>query len=65
MDSQITNVVAVAIPVIGAVVWLVRLEGRINLADSRHADIKDDLKEIKQTLSVIQRSMNGGGPFRS
>jgi hypothetical protein len=65
MDSQVTNVMAVAIPVIGAVVWLVRLEGRINLADSRHADIKDDLKEIKQTLSVIQRSMNGGGPFRS
>jgi hypothetical protein len=65
MDSQIANVVAVAVPVIGAVVWLVRLEGRINLADSRHADIKDDLKEIKQTLSVIQRSMNGGGPFRS
>jgi hypothetical protein len=65
MDSQVTNVVAVVVPVIGAVVWLVRLEGRINLADSRHADIKDDLREIKQTLGSIQRSMNGGGPFKS
>ena len=35
------------------VVWLVRLEGRINLSDARLIDIKDDIAEIKQAVKTI------------
>jgi len=37
----------------GALVWLVRLEGRINMADERHLSIKADLVEIKSSLRAI------------
>ena len=34
--------------VIGAVVWLVRLEGRINVTDARYAEIIGRLVRIEQ-----------------
>lgn len=42
---------------IAGLVWLLRLEGRVNLADARHADIKEDLKEIKDTLMKMARDV--------
>lgn len=39
--------------VIGAVVWLVRLEGRVNLSDSRFADLQDDIADIKKDVKVL------------
>lgn len=45
--------VALVIPVIGAVVWLVRLEGRINVADARYADIVGRLARIEQKLDHL------------
>ena len=52
---------------LGAVVFAIRQEGRINthdklfeerekLANERHADLKNDLKEIKETLLQATRS---------
>lgn len=41
---------------VGGVVWLVRLEGRINLGDARWQDIKDDIAEIKENVKVIRRN---------
>lgn len=32
---------------IGAIVWLVRLEGRVNVTDARYQDIIDRLKRIE------------------
>jgi len=36
--------------IVGAIVWLVRLEGRINLNDSRHEDITSRLIRIETKL---------------
>lgn len=39
--------------VIGAVVWLVRIEGRQNVIDARFSDLKTDLDEIKRDVKSI------------
>lgn len=43
---------------IGFVVWLVRLEGRINLSDARFTDLKDALDEIR---SDVKQLLKGDG----
>lgn len=59
MDVQV--VVAIAVPVIAAGVWLLRLEGRVNvhddkfmyvgkLADERDKAIRDDLAYIRNRI---------------
>lgn len=65
-DPQV--LLSIAAPAVAVIVWLVRLEGRINLADSRHADIREDLKDIKTDLRKIRsfigsydRGSYGGG----
>lgn len=60
MQADANTVMAIAAPAVLVVVWLVRLEGRINLADSRHADIKDALNEIKMDIRKIRAFMGGG-----
>lgn len=47
---DIPTMAAVAVPVVTVIVWLVRLEGRINVGDSRHEDIVDRLKRIETKL---------------
>lgn len=47
---------AIIVPVVGVVVWLIRLEGRINLQDARYAEIKDALTYIRERLD---RALNG------
>lgn len=44
---------AVAVPVVSAIVWLTRLEGRINLLEARHADIKEMLDDIRHDVKKI------------
>ena len=62
LDLQNVITAMSATGLIGAVVFAIRQEGRINahdqlfqerekLANERHADLKNDLKEIKDTLS--------------
>ena len=50
-----TVMVAVG-PVLGFVVWLIRLEGRINLQEARYAEIKESLTYIRERLD---RALNG------
>lgn len=51
LDPQ--TAIAIAIPTVSVVVWLVRLEGRINLSDSQQKDIKSDLAEIKADVKTL------------
>lgn len=41
---------------IGGIVWLVRLEGRVNTAERLHADLKEDVTYIRDR---IDRALNG------
>jgi hypothetical protein len=45
---------------ISVVVWLVRLEGRVNLTDARYVDLKVDLHEIKDDLKSLMARKNLG-----
>jgi hypothetical protein len=53
MTVEIGTVIAIAAPSVGVIVWLVRLEGRINLADARHNDIKDTIQEIRHDVKKL------------
>ena len=35
------------------VVWLVRLEGRVNMADSHNADLKATVEEIRADVKTL------------
>jgi hypothetical protein len=50
MTIDLGTLVAIAVPSVGAIVWLVRLEGRINVNDSRHDDIIGRLARIETKL---------------
>lgn len=50
MQIDLGTFIAIAVPSVGAIVWLVRLEGRINVNDSRHDDIVERLKRIETKL---------------
>lgn len=41
---------AVATPVLGGVIWLIRLEGRVNVGDQRFEDIVNRLKRIEYKI---------------
>ena len=47
MQIDGTTFVFYAVPVISGIVWLVRLEGRINVTDSRYLDIISRLTRIE------------------
>ena len=53
---SVESVLAMAVPVAGVIVWLIRLEGRINLQDARYAEIKESLAYIRARLD---RALNG------
>lgn len=50
MTIDLSTLLAVSVPTVGAIVWLVRLEGRINVGESRHADIIGRLSRIETKL---------------
>lgn len=50
MTIDMGTLVAIGLPCIGGIVWLVRLEGRINVADSRHSDIIHRLVRIENKI---------------
>jgi sensor domain CHASE-containing protein len=56
LDTQTAT--AVGVPVILAVVWLIRLEGRVNTQDALHRELKEDVTYIR---SRIDRAINGHG----
>jgi sensor domain CHASE-containing protein len=57
MDADTLKLmVMVGGPVVGGVVWLVRLEGRINLTERLQQELKDDLKYIRDRIDA---ALNG------
>lgn len=60
MQIEAQTILAVAVPTVGVVVWLVRLEGRVNLIDARYLDIKEALSRIEAKTDKL-RSFIGGG----
>jgi outer membrane murein-binding lipoprotein Lpp len=41
--------------VVGGIVWLVRLEGRINMGESKVSDLQADIHEIKEDVKSLLR----------
>ena len=57
MDTQAALTTA-AIPVILGLVWLIRLEGRVNTQGALQEELRDDLRYIRER---IDRALNGHG----
>jgi hypothetical protein len=51
--------------VVAGLVWLIRLEGRLNLADARYADLKEDTEEIKRDVKTLVRNGHHRGEGRA
>lgn len=47
MTLDVQTLLLAAGMTVGAIVWLVRLEGRINVTDARYQDIIDRLRRIE------------------
>jgi hypothetical protein len=57
MDTELVQAAAaVGVPLLGAVIWLIRLEGRINTHAALHDALKDDVGYIR---SRIDAALNG------
>lgn len=50
------SIFAAAVPVVGVVVWLIRLEGRVNTQSELHKALKEDVSYIRER---IDRALNG------
>jgi hypothetical protein len=44
---------------VGGVVWLVRLEGRIDKGEQRTQDLANDISEIKEDVKTLVRRSYG------
>lgn len=42
--------IAVGVPIIAVIVWLVRLEGRVSTTEQRFSDLKADVRYIRQRI---------------
>lgn len=59
MDAEAMKLAALFITPVGAVViWLLRLEGRVNTNKALQDDLKDDVRYIRER---IDRALNGHG----
>jgi hypothetical protein len=61
MPQEIQTVVAIAVPAVGALAWLFRLQARLDVHDANYASMKDDLREIKGDVKKIRSFMGGTG----
>ncbi len=50
--------IAVGSLAVGALVWLIRLEGRVNLNERLTTDLSEDVKYIRERIDV---ALNGAG----
>ena len=53
MDDSVKALVPVALPVIGAVIWLIRLEGRVNTHAALHAKLTEDVTYIRSRIDEV------------
>ena len=58
MPLQVKAAVAVGVPVGGVIVWLIRLEGRVNTAVALQQALKEDIQYIR---GRIDKALNGHG----
>jgi hypothetical protein len=58
MTVEPSLILAIGLPTAAALVWLIRLEGRVNLNEQRTNDLHADLTEIKADVKTLLR-MNG------
>jgi hypothetical protein len=58
MALDIQALLALAVPAVGVVVWLIRLEGRINTHEALQKEMKEDVQYIRDR---IDRALNGHG----
>lgn len=56
MTVDTSGILTLAVLLVGFIVWLIRLEGRVNLADARYLDLKDDVTEIKKDVKTLVRN---------
>ena len=54
IDPQ--SFLAVALPAVAVIIWLVRLEGRVNTGEQRVTDLKADVKYIRDRIDA---ALNG------
>lgn len=50
MTGTAEMIAAVAVPLVLGLVWLIRLEGRVNLGEARYGDITSRLIRIENKL---------------
>lgn len=55
MTLTFQEFMALAVPSVLGLAWLLRLEGRINLSDSHYADLKAALDEIRADVKTLLR----------
>lgn len=53
MQIDLSTLIAFLIPCTLGLVWLVRLEGRVNTAEALYAEIKADLSELKIDVKAL------------
>lgn len=56
MGDTVQLGLAIGLPAAAGLIWLIRLEGRVNTQAARHADLKDDVRYIRDR---IDRALNG------
>ena len=56
MTIETGTAIAIGLPAIGGLVWLIRLEGRINLNENATKVVAEDVKYIRER---IDRALNG------
>ncbi len=54
MTIDLGTFIAVAVPTVLGIVWMVRLEGRINVTDARYADIISRLTRIEMKQDALK-----------
>lgn len=50
MQTLDPSFVSIALPALAALVWLIRLEGRVNTSESRFNDLKTDVEYIRNRI---------------
>lgn len=53
MQIETQTLAIIALPTVAGLVWLVRLEGRVNTSEARFADLQVDLKDIKADVKAL------------
>lgn len=52
MQIDLNTLVAVGIPMFGGLIWLLRLEGRVNLNEAIVKGIKGDVEYIRERIDT-------------